>query len=86
MHITVCANLREIALDAVFDVSEVPDNVVFCDEWLAQWAKHEREEGADWVAEEDLTGVYTRDRFCNLIEREGEDVSQAQLLKTSLVR
>jgi hypothetical protein len=81
LHMTVGLGLFPFVVDARFDIHDVADTVVFCDEWLAQWAKSEQKDGKDWVQAGDLTGVYHRARYCELLTLEGEDVTNAKVVR-----
>lgn len=85
LHLTVCLGVFDVELNEPLDLSDLPHNVIFCDEWLAQWAKGEREDGENWVQDGDLTGVYSRDRFCALIQLEGENIRNSSVVRKRLV-
>ena len=80
-HMTVCVGLPNQQLNSEFDLSDIPNTAVFCDEWLAGWCKSEQADGEDWVEDDDLSGVYTKARFINLISEEGEDVRQSMVVR-----
>lgn len=80
-HLTVCLGLFTVALNEAFNLRDAPHNVIFCDEWLAQWLRSERADGATGIQDADLTGVYGKTRFCDLIEEVGEDVRGSMVVR-----